>query len=233
MRSETLAGAPLASARGLSRSYVVGSAQVRAVVDVEIDIEPGDYVGIRGASGSGKSTLLHLLGCLQTPSSGTYALAGKEMSRLGDRELALNRNRCVGFVFQAFHLVPELDVVENVALPFLYSEVGRREAAARARRAIERVGLAHRAGHRPAQLSGGEMQRVAIARAVVTDPMMLLADEPTGNLDARTGEEILDLFDRVNADGTTLVVVSHDDRVAARARRRFQMADGRLEEVAG
>lgn len=220
--------APLLEARALVKSYAMGAETVQALAGVDLDVERGDYVAVMGASGSGKSTLLHVLGCLDRPTQGRYRLDGDDVSQLSDRELSRVRNGRIGFVFQTFNLVDELDVQENVELPFLYGDVPLRESRASAERAIERVGLAHRRRHRPAELSGGEMQRVAVARALAIDPLVVLADEPTGNLDSGTGAEILALFDELHAEGCTLVVVTHDDEVAAHARETLRMADGRF-----
>ena len=216
---------------GLTKTFRLPAGEVRALVDVDVRVEPGDYVAVRGKSGSGKSTLLNLLGCLDRPSSGRYLLDGEDVSALGDRELSRLRGERIGFVFQTFQLLPEQTVLENVCMPFLYRSVGASEVERRVRAALERVGLAQRITHRPAELSGGEMQRVAIARALSGDPAILLADEPTGNLDDRTGAEILGLFDELHQDGATLILVTHDDDVAMRAARRWTMRDGRLQEV--
>jgi putative ABC transport system ATP-binding protein len=200
---------------------------VRAVDGLTFEVARGESVAITGPSGCGKSTLLHVLGCLDRPTGGLYALAGEDVSRLSDDALARLRNRHIGFVFQIFNLLPRQDALENVALPLLYSGVSRTRE--RALQALERVGLADRAHHLPSELSGGQRQRVAIARAVVTRPAVLLCDEPTGALDSHTGEEVLDLLGDLNAEGTTVVVVTHDAHVAERQGRILRMRDGRIE----
>ena len=211
---------------GIHRTFEVGGQPVRALRDVSLRISAGEYVSIMGASGSGKSTLLNLLGCLDRPSAGSYRFAGQETAQLNELELSNLRRHRIGFVFQFFHLVPRLTAAGNVELPMVFAGVPPVERRDRVRQALARVGLMPRAEHRPAQLSGGEQQRVAIARAVVMNPSLLLADEPTGNLDSASGREIVDLIERMNADGLTLVVVTHDPLIGARARRRVRLADG-------
>ncbi|MEM1449103.1 MAG: ABC transporter ATP-binding protein [Planctomycetota bacterium] len=215
--------------RGIGKEYAQASATVRALVDVDLDVDAGEALAVLGPSGSGKSTLLHLLGLLETPTRGTYALGGRAVSGLAPDELARVRNREVGFVFQRFHLVPRLDAVENVALPMRFGSVGRRDRRRRALELLDEVGLAERATHRPAELSGGQQQRVAIARALALRPRLLLADEPTGALDQSVGSEILELLLGLNRGGTTLVVVTHDEGLAARLPRQVRMLDGRVE----
>ncbi|HET8947750.1 MAG TPA: ABC transporter ATP-binding protein [Candidatus Polarisedimenticolia bacterium] len=214
--------------RGLTRHYQVGDQTVRALDGVDLDVPEGDYVAIMGPSGSGKSTLLHLLGCLDRPTAGSYRLDGAEVGTLDDAALAEVRSRKIGFVFQFFHLVPRLDAAANVELPMTLAGVRPAERRERARQALAAVGLTDRADHRPDQLSGGQRQRVAIARATVMKPSILLADEPTGNLDSVSGGEILALLEGMNREGLTLIVVTHDPKVGERARRVVQMVDGRI-----
>jgi putative ABC transport system ATP-binding protein len=216
-------------ARGVTKVYRLEWVEVRALDGVDLEVEAGDSLAIMGPSGSGKSTLLGLLGGLDRPTSGTLRFQGRDVTRLSDDELAVVRNRVVGFVFQSFQLLPRTPAAGNVGLPLVYRGLGRAERRRRAVEALEAVGLGHRLQHRPSQLSGGEQQRVAIARALVTEPAMLLADEPTGNLDSRSGDEVLDLLGRLHDErGVAVVVVTHDPGVAARLHRRVTMADGRL-----
>jgi putative ABC transport system ATP-binding protein len=223
--------APVVELQGVSRSFP-GPPEVHAVRGVDLVIEAWEYVSIVGPSGSGKSTLLHLLGLLDLPTSGTYRLDGVDTSQMAEGERAAWRGRKIGFVFQSFHLLAHRSVLENVALAMVYTGVPRRERGDRARAALERVGLAHRIAFSPATLSGGERQRVAIARALVGGPSLLLADEPTGNLDSVTAGSILDLFDSLHDQGLTLAVVTHDDAVSRRAQRRVRTVDGRVREPA-
>ncbi|MBW2500120.1 MAG: ABC transporter ATP-binding protein [Deltaproteobacteria bacterium] len=212
----------------VSKWYPMGETRLAALQQVSLDIERGEYLSCIGPSGSGKSTLMHLLGCLDRPDAGSYWLDGERVEDLGDRELSWTRNRKIGFVFQSFYLISQLSVAENVELPLVYQGLDsarRREVAAEL---LEAVGLSSRLGHRPNELSGGECQRVAIARALVTGPDIILADEPTGNLDTRTGEEIMDLLEDCNRRGVTLVVVTHDLQKANRAQRVVQLRDGRI-----
>jgi putative ABC transport system ATP-binding protein len=210
----------------LTKDYETGAAPVHALRAVSLRVRRGEMVAIMGPSGSGKTTMLNLLGCVDRPSAGRYWLDGKDVSRLGDRLLSQIRNEKIGFVFQTFNLLPRLTALDNVRLPMLYS--GRRGPREAAREALERVGLADRAHHRPNQLSGGQQQRVAIARALVMSPAVVLADEPTGNLDSRSGEELMVLFQRLNREGVTLLMVTHDARVAQHASRIVEMRDGRI-----
>ena len=218
---------PVIEAQGLARTYHLGSTEVRALRGVDLRIAPGEFAALMGPSGSGKSTLMHLLGCLDTPTAGNYRLEGRDVSGLSHDERARLRNSRIGFVFQTFNLLPLLSALDNVALPLLYQ--GRTpDVKKRATTALEQVGLAERVEHRPTELSGGERQRVAIARALVVEPALLLADEPTGNLDSKTGEEILRLLEDLHASGRTLLLVTHDAGVAAHAGRIVQMQDGQI-----
>jgi putative ABC transport system ATP-binding protein len=211
---------------GISRTYEVGGEPVRALVDVSEEIQSGEHLAIMGPSGSGKSTLLHVLGCLDRPDRGRYELDGRDVSRLDEAELSLVRRHTIGFVFQFFHLVPRLSAQENVELPMIFAGTPAAERRERALARLRAVGLEPRAKHRPDQLSGGERQRVALARATVLEPKLLLADEPTGNLDTASGRHVLELLEQMNASGLTLVVVTHDPAVARRARRVLVLKDG-------
>jgi len=212
----------------LVRRYRMGRETVEALRGVDLVIRRGEYAAISGPSGSGKTTLMNVLGCLDTPDEGRYWLNGALVSEMSDSQLAHVRNREIGFVFQSFALLPRATALQNVEVPLLYAKVPRRDRAQRAADALARVGLADRAKHRPAELSGGQRQRVAIARALVTNPSLLLADEPTGNLDTATGEEILALFDELHGAGNTVIVVTHEAEVAARAQRTLRVLDGRV-----
>jgi putative ABC transport system ATP-binding protein len=223
--------AALVELRDVTRSFP-GVPEVQALKAVNLTIESGDYVSIAGPSGSGKSTMLNILGLLDRPSVGEYRLEGVLTGALDEKARAAERAHRIGFVFQAFHLLPRRSVLENVLLPMLYNGTPRSERSERAREALHRVGLGHRTNFLPTLLSGGERQRVAIARAVVTRPSLLLADEPTGNLDEATGNEIMELFEQLNTDGLTLVVITHDVTVAARAARSIRITDGHLSEPA-
>ncbi len=207
-----------------------GGVTVEALRGVTLSIEQGDYVAVVGPSGSGKSTLMHLLGGLDKPTSGTLRVGGRDVQRLSEDELAAVRNQTIGFVFQAFQLLARTSAVDNVGMPLVYRGVRRAERRRRAQEALERVGMGHRLGHTPNQLSGGEQQRVAIARALVGDPQVLLADEPTGNLDTRTGDEVMALLEGLNDSGVAVVLVTHDLEVAERARRQVRVRDGLLEQ---
>jgi putative ABC transport system ATP-binding protein len=210
----------------LVKQYVLGGGTIRALDGVSLEIQDGEMLAITGASGSGKSTLMNVLGCLDRPDSGSYELGGEDVSRLSTDRLAEIRNRHIGFVFQTFNLLPRVSALENVELPLLYA--GDHHARERAAKALQTVGLGDRMEHEPNQLSGGQRQRVAVARAIVGDPAMILADEPTGNLDSKTGEEILKLFEELNAAGRTIVIVTHDPAVAGHCRREIHLRDGRI-----
>jgi putative ABC transport system ATP-binding protein len=211
------------------RTYPMGRSELHALRGVSLSVERGDYIAVMGPSGSGKSTLMHIAGCLDRPSSGRCRIDGTWVEDLPDEDLSRLRNRKMGFVFQSFFLISQLSVQENVEVPLVYAGVDREQRSALAQEVLERVGLGARLGHRPNELSGGECQRVAIARALVTRPDLLLADEPTGNLDRRTGEEITDILEGLHADGVTVVVVTHDVTKARRAQRVIQMQDGRIQ----
>jgi putative ABC transport system ATP-binding protein len=217
---------PVIAVSGLRKTYGAGETAVHALRGVELTVWPGEYVAIMGASGSGKSTLLNMLGCLDVPTSGQYLLDGFGVGKLNERQLALLRNRKIGFIFQSFNLVPRTSALSNVELPLVYSGLRRAERRRRALAALDMVGLTDRAKHLPSELSGGQIQRVAVARALVTGPAMLLADEPTGNLDRRSTADVLGVFDRLNQLGRTIVVITHEDEVAAHAHRIVRVDDG-------
>jgi putative ABC transport system ATP-binding protein len=220
----------LIDTRDLWKTYVMGSEEIHALRGVNIGIERGEYVAIMGPSGSGKSTLMNLIGCLDTPSKGSYLLNGKQVSQMNDNELARIRNEEIGFVFQTFNLLPRASALQNVELPLIYAGVQGKERAQRARAALDKVELSARMGHRPNELSGGQRQRVAIARALVNNPSILLADEPTGNLDSKTGAEIMALFARLHEGGNTIVLVTHEADIAAFAHRTIHLRDGQVEK---
>ena len=213
---------------GICREYVVGAETVHALDHVDLTISPGEYISIMGPSGSGKSTLLNVLGLLDRPTSGTYRLQGEDVSNLDDDALAANRQRHIGFIFQFFHLIPRLTALENVELPLVLAGIAPHERRARAAAILESVGLKSRIDHRPDQLSGGERQRVAIGRAIVMKPSYLLADEPTGNLDTRSGGEIMQILERLNRDGIALLIVTHDPAIGDRAKRHLKLRDGKV-----
>jgi putative ABC transport system ATP-binding protein len=223
-----VSGRPVIATTRVTKTYRVGTVAVRALAGVSLRIERGEYVAIMGHSGSGKSTLMNILGCLDLPTRGRYLLDGVDVRGLDDSQLAWVRNRKIGFVFQSFNLIPRTGALENVELPLAYAGVSRRERRRRALETLRVVGLADRVGHMPSELSGGQQQRVAIARAIVTEPALILADEPTGNLDSRSTEEVLTIFDRLNAEGRTIVLITHEDHVAAHATRTVTLADGRV-----
>jgi putative ABC transport system ATP-binding protein len=214
---------------GVTKTYDAGELAVQALRGIDLAIEKGQMVAIIGPSGSGKSTLMHILGCLDAPSSGTYLLDGRDVSELSGFQLAAIRNQKIGFVFQTFNLLPKASLLRNVELPLLYAGIGGRDRKELAVEALRKVGLGDRAKHRPSALSGGQRQRAAIARAIVNGPSLILADEPTGNLDTKTGLEILSIFDEMHARGETIVIVTHDPRIAERCQRVVQIVDGRIE----
>jgi putative ABC transport system ATP-binding protein len=216
--------------RNLVKTYQMGDTAVRALDGVDLDLDRGEYVAIMGPSGSGKSTLMNLIGCLDTPTSGSYRLNNQAVSDLNDDELARIRNKEVGFVFQTFNLLSRTSALENVEVPLVYAGVSRKERHRKAKEMLEAVGLADRMHHQPNELSGGQRQRVAVARALVNGPSILLADEPTGNLDSKTGTEIMDLIDKLNKAGNTIVLVSHEEDIAAHARRVVRLRDGKVIE---
>jgi putative ABC transport system ATP-binding protein len=220
----------LIETQDLWKTYTMGDEEIHALRGVTIQIDKGEYVAIMGPSGSGKSTLMNLIGCLDTPSRGTYLLNGKEVSTMNDNELARIRNEEIGFVFQTFNLLPRATALHNVELPLIYAGVSSKVRLERAKQALDRVELSQRMTHKPNELSGGQRQRVAIARALVNNPSILLADEPTGNLDSKTGVEIMALFERLHQAGNTIVLVTHEAEVAAHAKRQIIIRDGRVEK---
>ena len=220
----------LIETQDLWKTYVMGSEEIHALRGVSIAIQRGEYVAIMGPSGSGKSTLMNLIGCLDTPSKGSYLLNGKQVSQMNDDELARIRNEEIGFVFQTFNLLPRATALHNVELPLVYAGMGKKERLEQAKAAIEKVELMSRASHRPNELSGGQRQRVAIARALVNNPSILLADEPTGNLDSKTGAEIMALFARLHEAGNTIILVTHEADIAAFAHRTIHLRDGEIEK---
>ncbi len=219
----------IVATENLCKAYILGSFEVFALRNLDLSIEQAEYVAVMGPSGSGKSTLLNLLGCLDRPTSGRYWLGGKDVSELDDDELSLIRGKRIGFIFQSYNLIGQLNVIENIELPMFYQGFSEERSAERARELATTVGLGDRVKHRPSELSGGEQQRVAIARALANDPMVILADEPTGNLDSVSGAGILSILDRLHQQGKTLIVVTHDVEIAARAQRIIHLLDGRVE----
>lgn len=235
--TETLAGEhppPTATQRpairleNIRKTYGEGDMAVHAIAHVDLTVNRGEYVAIMGASGSGKSTLMNIVGCLDGPTAGRYLLDGVDVRRLDDRQLSIVRNKKIGFIFQSFNLIPRTTALSNVELPLVYSRIDRRERRRRAMDALDRVGLAARRGHLPSELSGGQQQRVAVARAIVTDPVLLLADEPTGALDSQSTADVLNLFDELSAQGRTIMVITHENEVGDRANRLTVMRDGRI-----
>ncbi len=223
---------PVIELKNISRSYRNGQVFINALEDINLSINEGDFISIMGPSGSGKSTMLNILGCLDRPSSGTYEIAGRRVEKMGDSELADIRNQLLGFVFQSFHLLPDLNALENVELPLIYRGLSGSERRKRSIKALKSVGLEQRIHHRPSQLSGGEQQRVAIARAIVGDPKVLLADEPTGALDSKTSESIMEIFQELNNQrGITIVQVTHEKSVAEYGHTIFHLRDGKIEHV--
>src|SRR5499427_555524 len=218
----------LVELRNVSKIYRLGDEEIRALDDITLDIEAGEFISIIGPSGSGKSTLMHILGCLDSPTKGTISLDGVMIEKASARELAMIRNRKIGFVFQFFNLLPKLNVTQNVELPMIYSGISGKERRQRAMAALEAVGMANRARHRPSQLSGGQQQRTAIARALVNSPRIIFADEPTGNLDSQTGEAILQLFRKLSQEGRTIVLVTHDPGIVALTPSRIEIRDGKI-----
>ena len=228
---EPAAESALLELRGVTKTYLMGEITVQAVRGVDLDVQEGDFLAIIGPSGSGKSTLMHIIGCLDIPTTGTYTLAGIDVAGMGELQLAQVRNRRIGFVFQAFNLLPGMSALRNVELPLMYAGVSRADRRARAVRALERVGLGDRIDHKPNELSGGQQQRVSVARALVTEPDLILADEPTGNLDSASTEEILGLFRELHDSGRTIVLITHEHDVADQASRVVAMRDGQAEVV--
>jgi len=217
--------------QGIGKTYDSGENAVEALRGIDLTIEAGEFSAIIGPSGSGKSTLMHILGCLDTPTTGRYLLDGEDVAAFSPRELARVRNKKIGFVFQTFNLLPKATVLKNVELPLLYGGVGRTERRELAMGALERVGLANRSKHRPAELSGGQRQRAAVARALVNNPSLILADEPTGNLDTKTGSEIISMFEELAGRGETIIIVTHDPAIALRTQRQIQIVDGEIVRV--
>lgn len=220
---------PIIDIKGITRDFPLGSEIVKVLKGIDLTINKGEYVALMGPSGSGKSTLMNILGCLDTPTGGTYILNGKDVSQMSDDELAEIRNKEIGFVFQTFNLLPRTTALDNVALPMVYAGYNKPERSARATEVLTQVGLADRMDHKPNQLSGGQRQRVAVARALINHPSIILADEPTGNLDSKTSEEIMNLFNEIHANGNTVILVTHEEDIAAYAHRVIRLKDGMIE----
>jgi putative ABC transport system ATP-binding protein len=220
---------PVIEIKGIGKTYRIGEVEVNALLTVDLLINKGEYVALMGPSGSGKSTLMNILGCLDTPSRGTYALNGTQVSRMTDNELAEIRNKEIGFIFQTFNLLARNTALDNVALPLVYAGVSKKERTAKAEASLTSVGLGDRMEHKPNELSGGQRQRVAIARALVNNPSIILADEPTGNLDTKTSHEIMDLLEKIHENGNTVIIVTHEEDIAKRAKRIVRLRDGVIE----
>jgi putative ABC transport system ATP-binding protein len=233
IQDKTTSISPLISISELRRSYQMGDTTINALCGVDLEIFPNEYVAIMGPSGSGKTTLMNMIGCLDSPDSGSYELNGTVVSALGDQQLAKIRNQEIGFVFQTFNLLARATALHNVELPLIYAGLSKKERMDKTLRALEQVGLSDRASHKPGEMSGGQRQRVAIARALVTKPSILLADEPTGNLDSKTGKEIMALFDDLHRNGQTIILVTHEDDVAAHSQRQIHLLDGGIESDTG
>lgn len=220
---------PVIHLENIYKNYFLGKQVVEVLKGISLQVNPNEYVALMGPSGSGKSTLMNIIGCLDTPGTGTYLLNGHDVSRLTDNQLADIRNKAIGFIFQQFNLLPRLNALENVALPLVYAGISKKERTERAKEVLDKVGLTDRADHKPNELSGGQNQRVAIARALINDPAIILADEPTGNLDSSTSYEIMDLFDKIHTMGNTIVLVTHEHDIAKHANRVIHLKDGKVE----